>query len=61
MLPISKGLVYFAVITALCPAASAQGLVTQKNISLSLAQTIANAALAKCESMGFEVSVTVVD
>ena len=61
MLPISKSLVYFAVITALCPAASAQGLVTQKNISLSLAQTIANAALAKCESMGFKVSVTVVD
>ena len=61
MPPIAKGLVYFAVITALCSAASAQGLVTQKNISLSLAQTIANAALAKCESMGFKVSVTVVD
>jgi uncharacterized protein GlcG (DUF336 family) len=61
MPPISKGPVYFAVITALCSAAGAQGLVTQKNISLSLAQAIANAALAKCESMGFKVSVTVVD
>jgi len=26
-----------------------------------MAQTIANAALAQCESMGFKVSVTVVD
>jgi len=62
MPPISKGgPIYFAAITALCSAASAQGLVTQKNISLSLAQTIANAALAKCESTGVKVSVTVVD
>jgi uncharacterized protein GlcG (DUF336 family) len=36
-------------------------VVTQKNISLAMAQTIANAALAQCESMGFKVSVTVVD
>src|SRR5436305_738928 len=41
--------------------ASAQGIVTQRNISLALAQAIANAALAQCESMGFKVSVTVVD
>ena len=41
--------------------ASAQGIVAQKNISLAVAQTIANAALAQCESMGFKVSVTVVD
>lgn len=41
--------------------AGAQGVVTQKNISLALAQTIANAALAQCESMGFKVSVTEVD
>jgi len=33
----------------------------KKNISLGLAQTIANAALAQCESMGFKVSVSVVD
>src|ERR1700736_3666177 len=59
--PISKGLAGFAVAAVLSPPAGAQGLVTQKNISLALAQTIANAALAKCESMGFKVSVTVVD
>lgn len=39
----------------------AQGLVTQKNVSLALAQTIANAAMEKCKQMGFKVSVTVVD
>jgi uncharacterized protein GlcG (DUF336 family) len=39
----------------------AQGLVTEKNISLAMAQTIANAAMAKCKEMGYRVSVTVVD
>jgi uncharacterized protein GlcG (DUF336 family) len=39
----------------------AQGLITEKNISLAMAQTIANAAMAKCKEMGFRVSVTVVD
>ncbi|MBO0736015.1 MAG: heme-binding protein [Alphaproteobacteria bacterium] len=33
----------------------------QKNIPLAMAQDIANAALTKCESMGFKVSVVVVD
>lgn len=61
MSPISKGLASFAVAAVLSTAAAAQGLVTQKNIPLVMAQTIANAALAKCESMGFKVSVVVVD
>lgn len=46
---------------ALSTAALAQGLVTQRNISLAMAQTIAQAALAQCESMGFRVSAAVVD
>jgi uncharacterized protein GlcG (DUF336 family) len=50
-----------ALATALSTTVAAQGLVTQKNISLAMAQTIAQAALAQCESMGFKVSVTVVD
>lgn len=50
-----------ALSAALSTAALAQGLVTQKNISLAMAQTIAQAALAQCESMGFKVSVAVVD
>ena len=61
MLSISKGLASLAVAAALSSPAAAQGLVTEKNISLPMAQTIANAALAKCYSMGFKVSVTVVD
>jgi uncharacterized protein GlcG (DUF336 family) len=61
MSPISKGLVGFAVAAGLSSAAAAQGIVTQKNITLGLAQTIATAAIAQCRSMGYQVSVTVVD
>ena len=42
-------------------AAGAQGLVSQKNLSLGLARTIAEAALAECKSKGFATSVAVVD
>jgi uncharacterized protein GlcG (DUF336 family) len=61
MSPISKGLASFAVITVLSSAAGAQGIITQKNITLALAQTIANAAIDQCRSMGYKISVTVVD
>ena len=50
-----------ALAAALSSSAHAQGLVIEKNISLSMAQTIANAAMEKCKEMGFRVSVTVVD
>ena len=43
MSPISKGLASFAVIAVLSSPVGAQGIVTQKNITLELAQTIANA------------------
>ena len=42
-------------------AAQAQGLVTQKVLSLGLAKTIAEAALAECKTKGFATSVAVVD
>jgi hypothetical protein len=61
MSPVSKGLASFTVAAALASAASAQGLLTQKNIPLATAQAIASAALTKCESMGFKVSVVVID
>ena len=61
MLPVSRTFAGLALATAVSTAVAAQGLVTQKNISLATAQTIAQAALAQCESMGFKVSVTVVD
>jgi uncharacterized protein GlcG (DUF336 family) len=61
MSPVSRIFAGLALATALSTTVAAQGLVTQKNISLAMAQTIAQAALAQCESMGFKVSVTVVD
>jgi len=46
----------------LVPAAAfTQGVVTQKNLSLGLAKTIAEAALAECKTKGFATSVAVVD
>ena len=60
MSPLSKGLASFAVAAALSSPAGAQVL-TQKNVSLAMAQAIANAAIVKCQSMGFKVSVTVLD
>jgi uncharacterized protein GlcG (DUF336 family) len=61
MSPNWKGLAGFAVAAVLSSPAGAQGIVTQKNITLALAQTIANAAIAQCRSMGYKISVTVVD
>jgi len=61
MSPISRTLAGFAVAAVLSSPAGAQGIVSQKNITLALAQTIANAAIAQCRSMGYKISVTVVD
>jgi uncharacterized protein GlcG (DUF336 family) len=41
--------------------AQQQGLPAQKLLTLDMAQTIAQAALAKCRADGFKVTVTVVD
>jgi uncharacterized protein GlcG (DUF336 family) len=47
---------------ALCSIpSSAQGVVAQRNLSLGLAKTIAEAALAECQSKGFHTAVAVVD
>ena len=61
MSPISKGLASFVVAAVLSSPVGAQGIVMQKNITLALAQTIASAAIAQCRSMGYKISVTVVD
>ena len=50
-----------AISVALSSAPYAQSLVSEKNISLAMAQTFANAAMEKCKEMGFKVSVAVVD
>ena len=60
MSPLSEALASFAVAAALSSPASAQVL-TQKNVSLAMAQTIASAAYAQCQSMGFKVAVAVID
>src|SRR5689334_6587800 len=61
MLSIAKNLTGFATATVLSSPLGAQGIILQKNITLALAQTIANAAIAQCRSMGYKISVTVVD
>jgi uncharacterized protein GlcG (DUF336 family) len=43
------------------PAAEGQGLVVQRNLSLPMAKTIAEAALAECKGKGFNTAVAVVD
>ncbi len=60
MSSLSKVFASLAVAAALSSPASAQVL-TQKNVSLAMAQTIANAAYAQCQSMGFKVAVAVID
>ena len=51
----------FALAAALSSSAHAQGLINEKNLSLGMAQAIANGAMDKCEEMGFRISVAVVD
>src|SRR5262249_392322 len=47
---------------ALCaPAVAEDGLLTQKALSLGMAQTIASGAMESCKAMGYQISVAVVD
>jgi uncharacterized protein GlcG (DUF336 family) len=59
----ARGKLAVAVAVAVVTAgrADAQGVVTQRNVSLGLAKTIAEAALAECASKGFHTSAAVVD
>jgi uncharacterized protein GlcG (DUF336 family) len=50
-----------AMAMAMWSSACAQGLLSEKNISLAMAQTIADGAMDKCKELGFKVSVVVVD
>jgi uncharacterized protein GlcG (DUF336 family) len=56
-----KALVGIGIATSLSGAVIAQGVVTQRNLSLAMAKTIAEAALAECKSKGFNTSAAVVD
>jgi uncharacterized protein GlcG (DUF336 family) len=44
-----------------CGGVSAQGLVTQRNMSLEMAKTIAEATLGECRAKGFHTAAVVVD
>ena len=46
---------------ALALPAHAQGLIAEKNMSLAMAESIANGALETCQGMGYKVSVVVLD
>jgi uncharacterized protein GlcG (DUF336 family) len=57
----SKAFAGFVLASVLPGFAAAQGLVVQRNLSLAMAKTIAEAALAECQSKGFHTAVAVVD
>jgi uncharacterized protein GlcG (DUF336 family) len=52
---------FAAVALGLAAVAASQGLVTQRNLSLPMAKTIAEAALAACKEKGYNTAVAVVD
>jgi uncharacterized protein GlcG (DUF336 family) len=58
---LSKTLSKAAVALGLAAIVTPQGLVTERNLSLPMAKTIAEAALSACKSKGFNTAVAVVD
>src|SRR5438270_4024288 len=56
-----KGVVLIGIAAALSGRAGAQGVVMQRNLSLAMAKTIAEAAIAECKSKGFSTAAAVVD
>jgi uncharacterized protein GlcG (DUF336 family) len=56
-----KALVGITVVLILSDRIHGQGLVTQRNLSLGIAKTIAEATLAECKSKGYNTSAVVVD
>ena len=61
MLQTLRGLAIVGILATLSAHANAQGVVMQRNVSLQMAQTIAEATLAECRSQGFNTAVAVVD
>jgi len=56
-----RALAVLGILTTLSFNANAQGVVMQPNLSLEMAKTIADAALAECKARGFNTAVVVVD
>ena len=62
MFYVTRALIVMSIaVIASAPATSAQGVVMQRNLSLSMAKTIAEATLAECKSKGFNTAAAVVD
>ncbi len=57
----SSALKLLVVSMILCGSAGAQGLVTQRVLSLGMAKTIAEATLSECKAKGFNTAAVVVD
>jgi uncharacterized protein GlcG (DUF336 family) len=56
-----KALTGFALAAVVSLPAGAQGLVSQRNLSLAMAKTIAEATLAACKAKGYSTAAAVVD
>src|SRR5437016_5701256 len=63
MMHVSRALIASVVIgfAPVLQAQNAQGVVTQKTLSLGLAKAMAEAALAECKTKGYNTAVVVVD
>jgi uncharacterized protein GlcG (DUF336 family) len=61
MSSVSRFLVVIGTAAILCASATAQGLVTQRVLSLGMAKTIAEATIGECKAKGFHTSAVVVD
>jgi uncharacterized protein GlcG (DUF336 family) len=61
MTRIVAGLAALGFVAVLSVPAHAQGVVMQRNLSLAMAKTIAEATLAECQAKGFHTSAAVVD
>jgi len=57
----SVALAALGFVAGLSAIAHAQGIVMQRNLSLAMAKTIAEATLAECQAKGFHTSAAVVD
>jgi uncharacterized protein GlcG (DUF336 family) len=56
-----RAFVLIGIAVILAGRASAQGVVMQRNLSLAMAKTIAEATIAECKSKGFNTAAAVVD
>jgi uncharacterized protein GlcG (DUF336 family) len=56
-----KALLGMAAMLVACAPVRAQGVVMQRNVSLGMAKTMAEAALAACKEKGYHTAVAVVD